>query len=97
MWLAAPEQGGRQSGSEYEAKAAQWLAQLAVQELLVGLEEEHPDLAADAFFGAAGLMVVEADLTEHILGAWHGGLTSLRRPLEGGSLLDVDTALAATA
>ena len=60
--------------------------QLAVQELLRGLDEEHPDLAADAFFGAAGLMVVEADFTDHLLGAWSEGRSSLRTPLEGSSL-----------
>ncbi len=60
--------------------------QLAVQELLQGLDEEHPDLAADAFFGAAGLMVVEADFTDHLLGAWSEGRSSLRTPLDGSSL-----------
>jgi pyrroloquinoline quinone (PQQ) biosynthesis protein C len=61
-------------------------AQLAVHDLLDGLDEDHPDLAADAFFGAAGLMVLEADFTEQLLGAWKQGRTSLRQPLEGSSL-----------
>ena len=61
-------------------------SQLAVQELLQGLEEDHPDLAADAFFGAAGLMVVEADFTDHLLGAWTEGHSSLRTPLDGSGL-----------
>ena len=61
-------------------------AQLAVHGLLHGLEEDHPDLAADAFFGAAGLMALEADFTEQLLGAWSEGRSSLRRPLDGSSL-----------
>ena len=61
-------------------------AQLAVHDLLHGLDEDHPDLAADAFFGAAGLMVLEADFTEQLLGEWKHGRTSLRQPLEGSSL-----------
>ena len=57
-------------------------AQLAVHDLLHGLDEDHPDLAADAFFGAAGLMVLEADFTEQLLGDWKHGRTSLRQPLK---------------
>jgi pyrroloquinoline quinone (PQQ) biosynthesis protein C len=64
--------------------------QLAVEELLRGLDEDHPDLAADALFGAAGLLVVERDLTEHLLDAWAGGRTSLRAPLDGSSLSPAD-------
>jgi Iron-containing redox enzyme len=60
--------------------------QLAVHDLLRGLEEDHPDLAADAFFGAAGLMVVEADFTDHLLGAWTAGHSSLATPLDGSAL-----------
>ncbi len=59
---------------------------LAVEELLRGLEEEQPDLAADALFGAAGLIAVEQAFTEHLLDAWKQGRTSLRRPLEASSL-----------
>lgn len=61
-------------------------SQLAAQDLLHGLEEDHPDLAADAFFGAAGLMVLEADLTDHLLDRWTTGRSSLRRPLAGSTL-----------
>ena len=60
--------------------------QLAVDELLDGLELEHPDLAADAYFGAAALLVVEQDLTEHLLQAWQEGRSSLRHPLPGSTL-----------
>jgi Iron-containing redox enzyme len=60
--------------------------QLAVDELLDGLELEHPDLAADAYFGAAALMVVEQDLTDHLLQAWQEGRSSLRHPLPGSTL-----------
>lgn len=60
--------------------------QLAVEELLRGLDEEHPDLASDALFGAAGLLVVERDFTEHLLDAWTQGQSSLREPLDGSAL-----------
>jgi hypothetical protein len=33
------------------------------------MDDGYPDLAADACFGPAGLMVLEADFTEHLLGA----------------------------
>lgn len=60
--------------------------QIAVDELLAGLEADHPELAEDAFFGAAGLMVVEQDFTDHLLDAWGRGLTSLRAPLPDSEL-----------
>lgn len=62
--------------------------QLAVDELLHGLSEEHPDLAADAYFGAAALCVVEQDFTEHLLNAWAAQRSSLRTALPGSALLD---------
>lgn len=55
--------------------------QLAVQELLRGLDEDHPDLAEDALFGAAGLLLVESDFTDHLLTTWNDDRTSLRHPL----------------
>lgn len=68
-------------------------SQLATQQLFQGLEEDHPDLADDAFFGAAGLMVLEADFTDHLMGTWTQGHSSLRRPIDGSSLTPAPEAL----
>lgn len=62
---------------------------LAVDELLGGLEVEHPELADEALFGAAGLMIVEHDFSQHLLGAWTADQTSLRRPLPESALAGV--------
>ncbi len=76
----------RAAGVDVHVAADGYHERLAVEELLRGLEEEQPDLAADALFGAAGLIAVEQAFTEHLLDAWKQGRTSLRRPLEASSL-----------
>jgi hypothetical protein len=60
--------------------------QLAQERLIGGFVEDHPDEAAEVLFGAAALLHVERRLSEHIIGCWDAGRTSLRTPLPGSQL-----------
>jgi hypothetical protein len=55
---------------------------VAATDLAGGLVEQEPRRAADVAFGALSLAKLEARLTERVLGAWEGGRSSLRAPLE---------------
>ncbi|WP_028279213.1 iron-containing redox enzyme family protein [Arthrobacter sp. H5] len=52
--------------------------QIAGRDLAGGLVEAEPALLEDVFFGAAAAMTVDTWMTEHILGAWTAGSSSLR-------------------
>lgn len=62
---------------------------IAVDEMVVGLMEQDPDLASEVLFGAAGLMHVEQAFTAHLLDCWEHGYSSLRQPLPGSVLRPV--------
>ena len=55
---------------------------VAARDLAGGLVAQDPDLEVDVMFGAAALGALEARATDHVLGAWKRGETSLRRRLE---------------
>jgi hypothetical protein len=55
---------------------------VAATDLAGGLVEQEPRRAADVAFGALSLAALEARLTDHVLGAWEAGRSSLRTPLE---------------
>jgi hypothetical protein len=55
---------------------------VAADELAVGLVEQQPRAAAEILWGADCLGWVEGQFSEHVLGAWRAGRTSLRYPLD---------------
>jgi hypothetical protein len=55
--------------------------QVMRHEVVGGLLEQDPGLAADVVFGIQATDLVEQRLSEHILGRWAAGRSSLRRPL----------------
>jgi hypothetical protein len=54
---------------------------VAIDELIPGLLDADPALAADVLFGAAALLHVEQRLATHLLERWAAGRTSLRLAL----------------
>ena len=54
---------------------------IAVNDVAGALAREEPELGPQVLFGAGALLAVEARFTEHVLGAWEAGETSLRQPL----------------
>ena len=54
---------------------------LASSEMAGRLGQDEPELAGDILFGARAVMAVEARFTQHVLGCWSAGRSSLRRPL----------------
>lgn len=61
--------------------------QVAAAGLASGLVEQRPSSAPLVLFGVDALAWVEARLTDHVLGAWRAGRSSLLRPLEPGERL----------
>jgi hypothetical protein len=57
---------------------------IALGHLLPGFASDHPDECDDILFGAAALLDVEGRFAAHLIDAWEGGRSSLRRPLPGG-------------
>ena len=55
---------------------------VAARDLAGGLVDQDPDLEADVMFGALALARLEARSTDHLLGAWQAGRSSLRQPLD---------------
>lgn len=55
---------------------------VCVHDLAGGLADAEPELADSIVFGARALMLVEARLALHLLGAWEAEASSLRAPLE---------------
>ncbi|KNB54057.1 iron-containing redox enzyme family protein [Streptomyces caatingaensis] len=55
--------------------------QLVRHEVVGGLLEQEPHLAADVAFGISATRWLEQRLSAHLLGAWERGTTSLRGPL----------------
>ena len=53
---------------------------IALNDLAAGLAHDEPELAPQIVFGARALLAVEARFTEHVLGAWKAGLSSLLNP-----------------
>lgn len=51
---------------------------LALERLVPGFVEDHPDRAADVSFGARALATVEGRFTDHLLSSWRDGRSSLR-------------------
>jgi hypothetical protein len=52
--------------------------QVAIDQLVPGILETEPALADDVLFGARALMLLEGRLTEHLLGCWDAGRSSLQ-------------------
>ena len=52
--------------------------QIAGRDLAGGLVESEPDLFPDVLFGATAVIAIDSRLTQHILGAWENGESSLR-------------------
>lgn len=61
--------------------------QLMRRDVIGGLLEGEPELAADVVFGIQATELLEARLARHLLDAWQRGTTSLRAPLLPGRLL----------
>lgn len=57
-------------------------ARLAMERLVRGFVDQHPDDAGELLFGAAALLHVERAFAEHLISCWDAGRTSLRTPLE---------------
>jgi hypothetical protein len=55
--------------------------QLTHHDVVGGLLEQEPRLAADVVFGVRATQLLEDRLADHLLGAWNAGRSSLRRPL----------------
>jgi len=53
---------------------------IAAVDLAGGLVRQDPRLAADVLWGARALVLLEGRWSEHVLGAWKGGRTSLLQP-----------------
>lgn len=54
---------------------------VALQRMAKGFARQEPERAGDVLFGARAIMATEQRFTEHLLGAWASGETSLHRPL----------------
>jgi hypothetical protein len=54
---------------------------VAARDLAGGLARDEPELSGDILFGAQAITAVEARFTQHLLGRWAEGRTSLRLPL----------------
>jgi hypothetical protein len=52
--------------------------QIAGRDLAGGLVESEPELLEDVLFGASAVLTVDGWLSEHILGCWEQGQSSLR-------------------
>jgi hypothetical protein len=55
--------------------------QVMRRDVVGGLLDQQPDLAADVVFGIQATDLLEQRLAEHVLGAWAAGRSSLRVPL----------------
>jgi hypothetical protein len=55
---------------------------VAAVDLAGGLARQQPDLTADVLWGAAALDELERRFARHLLEAWAGDTSSLRRPIE---------------
>jgi hypothetical protein len=53
---------------------------IALQQMVAGLVDEQPALAADVVFGAAAVLFVEANFADKLLGSWQRGDSSLLTP-----------------
>ncbi|GLY71399.1 iron-containing redox enzyme family protein [Amycolatopsis taiwanensis] len=72
----APEACRRFFTEHIEADAVH--EQVMRREVIGGLLTAEPDLAADVVFGIQATELVESSFTDHVLGAWRAGRTSLR-------------------
>lgn len=57
-------------------------SQVAADDLAAGIAEQHPRAGAEVLWGADCLAWIEGRFTDHVLGAWHRGRSSLLKPLE---------------
>jgi hypothetical protein len=62
---------------EVHVEADQEHQHIALERMVRGLLRSEPQLAADVVFGAAALTEVEGRFTEHVLGRWRAGRSSL--------------------
>ncbi|MBW3556207.1 MAG: iron-containing redox enzyme family protein [Actinobacteria bacterium] len=53
---------------------------VALKNLAMAFARQEPERAGDVLMGARALMSVERRFTEHVLGSWSRGVSSLRRP-----------------
>ena len=53
---------------------------VALHQMVAGLIEAEPFLGGEVVFGARSISAVERMFTDHLLGAWRAGRTSLRAP-----------------
>ncbi|GCD93069.1 iron-containing redox enzyme family protein [Embleya hyalina] len=60
--------------------------QILRRDVIGDLLRREPDLAEDVVFGIAATQLLEGRLSEHLMSAWRGGTTSLRRPLPEDSV-----------
>lgn len=83
-----PGRRGTEAARFYDVHVAAdaFHAQLAVDRLIGGFVEDHPDEAHEVLFGAAALMAVERTFAEHLIGCWERGRSSLLTPLSGSEL-----------
>lgn len=63
---------------EVHVEADEEHEQLAADGMVGGLLSDEPELAPDVVFGARALAMVETAMSEHILGQWKRGESSLR-------------------
>lgn len=61
-------------------------ARVAAERLVAGFADQYPEEVGQVLFGAAAVLHVERRFTEHVLGCWEAGASSLRGPLTGSSL-----------
>jgi hypothetical protein len=54
--------------------------QIAARDLAGGLVEAEPQLLDDVLFGAAACLVMDGWVTQHLIGAWSAGRSSLEQP-----------------
>jgi len=68
--------------------------QIAARDLAGGLVEAEPDLLDDVMFGAAAALAMDGWVTQHVLGAWKAGRSSLEPNLPS-SMVGAPTTAAA--
>ena len=51
--------------------------EIALHQLVAGLVEDDPAMAADVLFGAASVLRVEDTFARHLLDSWASGVSSL--------------------
>ncbi len=55
--------------------------QIAARDLAGGLVEAQPEMLSDVLFGAAACLAMDGWVTQHLIGCWTAGRSSLSQPL----------------